>query len=155
MSISNISEQLIKNIDRILKNNNSLKIFNSDYLQNNNYSNKINSYLQNLFNILSDGKRESDNYFKINNSIITYKLLDEYRKVTLINNNDMNKINDLLKSEFINHSKEEILKNINQKLIFNIDSIKITLYYNNYIKVNEIDYMIYNILTIYFAFKFI
>ena len=71
MSISNISEQLIKNIDKILKNNNSLKIFNSHYLQNNNYSNKINSYLQNLFNILSCSKRESDNYFESNN-ILSY-----------------------------------------------------------------------------------
>ena len=122
-------------------------------MQNNNYSNKINSYLQNLFNILSHGKRESDNYFESNNSNITYKLLDKYSKTSLLNNNDMNEINNSLKSKFINHSKDEILKNIKQKLIFNIDSIKITIYYNNYIKVNEIDYMIYNILTIYFGLQ--
>ena len=150
MSISIISEQLIKNIDKILKNNNSLKIFNNHYLQNTNYSNKINCYLQNLFNILSCSKRESDNYFESNNN---YKLLDKYSKTTLLNNNDMNEINNSLSSKFINHSKNEILKNIKQKLIFNIDSIKITIYYNNYIKVNEINYMIYNILTIYFGLR--
>lgn len=148
-----ISEQLIKNIDKILKNNNSLKIFINHYLQNTNYSNKINSYLQNLFNILSRGKRESDNYFESNNSYISYKLLDEYSKTSLLNNNDINEINNSLKSKFINHSMDEILKNIKQKLIFNIDSIKITIYYNNYIKVNEIDYIIYNILTIYFGLR--
>lgn len=152
MSINNISEKLIKNIDKIFKNNNSLKIFNNHYLQNTNYSNKINSYLQNLFNILSHGKRESNNYFQNNNSI-GYKLLDEYSKTSLISNNDMIQINNLLRSKFINHSIEEILKNIKQKLIFNINSIKITIYYNNYNKVNEIDYIIYNILTIYFALQ--
>ena len=109
--------------------------------------------MQNLFNILSYGKRESENYFETNNNIVTYKLLDKYSKSSLINNNDMNEINNLLRSKFINYSKEEILKNIKQKLIFNINSIKITIYFNNYIKLNEIDYIIYNILTIYFSLQ--
>lgn len=152
MIFTNNTINNINIINKLLHKNDTFYQLQKYLSENSTFSNKINNFINELFNNYNYSKDYTiKNYYsknKYNNLYLNSNYITKHH-LSLKDIKNMES-DTILSSKFIKNNKDTILNTINMKYYINISKINITFYCNTSVPYKEINNLIYNILVAYF-----